>query len=470
MATGRIPGPIGAPGRPCEGVHDGTNGLFTSSTPGSLGLCHTNSDFGALCKQITQGASWVNTQQYAVRLLGSHSFGLGVAYGIGEELVSSVIELFDLAEMFVLADLYDVANSESPLWMQIVRDGALWPTKRLLSSIAHRHLEAELRQAKEERDLLIAGIRHLITHPVDALIALKDEYVRKWREFEIFRAQQSLISQFHAGVIFGGLLLEIMSAIASGVGLARAIAVAVPRIAKIVVLFDRTGHAVHARNPQSMSSSKTKPLLAETRPKAALQIEYGKTGPSAPNPEERIGARTKTNWRHEDAKAHGVVREPVQLPTTPMNERYLGEEIHGNTRSWVGARGAGPVTYYSDAERAKLRLTIRDGKFYGANGKLFDTRTEGTVHNLDRAIFVMDEHGNVFASCEPDVFRVHHSSLAQGKPVAMAGELEVQNGSLKYISNNSGHYTPSEEFFQRGMNHMREQGIDFSYVIDDHVK
>jgi hypothetical protein len=54
--------------------------------------------------------TWSSLQPVAFRLLGQYSFGLGVVYGIGENVGTSVVELLQLVKMLLLADLYDRAH------------------------------------------------------------------------------------------------------------------------------------------------------------------------------------------------------------------------------------------------------------------------------------------------------------------------------------------------------------------------
>ena len=44
------------------------------------------------------------------QVAGQYSCGLGVLYGLGENIVGSVVELGQLAKTFLLADLYDRAH------------------------------------------------------------------------------------------------------------------------------------------------------------------------------------------------------------------------------------------------------------------------------------------------------------------------------------------------------------------------
>lgn len=155
------------------------------------------------------------------------------------------------------------------------------------------------------------------------------------------------------------------------------------------------------------------------------------------------------------------------LSTIPMLSQYGGEHLPGNTvwdpASW-GTNGV--VRYLTPEESAARRVTVgADGKLYDASGKLFDTsRTMPHNGTPGRAIFVMDQHGGIYPSLgtEAHPSQFHHSSLLASRDVAMAGEIEVRNGQLRYISNQSGHYQPPNAMLEQGNNFLKAQGVDFS--------
>lgn len=156
------------------------------------------------------------------------------------------------------------------------------------------------------------------------------------------------------------------------------------------------------------------------------------------------------------------------LSTIPMLGKYDGEHVPGN-KIWEGWRADGSdgvVRYLTPEESAARRLTVgSDGKLYDASGKLFDT-SRISAHNASpgRAIFVMDQHGNIYTSLgnEARPSHFHHSSLLGGRDVAMAGEIEVRNGQLKFINNQSGHYQPPNNLLAQAETHLKAQGLDFS--------
>jgi uncharacterized Zn-binding protein involved in type VI secretion len=148
------------------------------------------------------------------------------------------------------------------------------------------------------------------------------------------------------------------------------------------------------------------------------------------------------------------------LETTNLHEIYIGEEIPNNPYSWT--QGQGTVKYFSNAERANYKVTVKNGKLYDANGNLFDTSDAMTWDGRNKAIYVMDGDGNLYIHKTQILYEIHHSSLGQGKPVAGAGEINVRNGVLQYIDNRSGHYQPSNRLFDQTIHELKDQGLSFS--------
>jgi hypothetical protein len=153
---------------------------------------------------------------------------------------------------------------------------------------------------------------------------------------------------------------------------------------------------------------------------------------------------------------------PLRLKS--LEREYLGEADALNPNRHFAPR---TVHYMSEAERADYRLTVRDGKLYDAEGNLFHTASGSTVHfgGGGRAMFVMDEQGNVYASTVQEVGRLHHSSFLAGAPVSGAGEIEVVDGVLTRISSRSGHYRPPPELQDQVLGVLGTRGVDITNVI-----
>lgn len=137
--------------------------------------------------------------------------------------------------------------------------------------------------------------------------------------------------------------------------------------------------------------------------------------------------------------------------TVSMDPDYVGEET-GDV--WGTA-----VTYLSAEEREAYKLLVgQDGLLYDANVQPFDTTGAGTVTGKGKAIFVMSETGDIYASLTQQAGIFHHSSFLAGGPVAAAGELEVANGLVKTVSNRSGHYTPDQSYTHQFVEQLWRKG------------
>jgi hypothetical protein len=153
---------------------------------------------------------------------------------------------------------------------------------------------------------------------------------------------------------------------------------------------------------------------------------------------------------------------PTDTPnysTTTMDPDYVGEE--------TGAVWGTSVKYLSATERAAYELKVgEDGLLYDAAKQLFDTTTAGTVTSKGKAIFVMSEAGNIYASLEHQAGLFHHSSFLAGGPVAAAGEIEVVNGLVKTVSNRSGHYTPDQSYTHQFVEQLWRKGATGTDAIN----
>lgn len=63
------------------------------------------------------------------------------------------------------------------------------------------------------------------------------------------------------------------------------------------------------------------------------------------------------------------------------------------------------------------------------------------------------------------VHRWHHSSLLAGESCMFAGELKVERGIVKVLTNKSGHYKPGEEATLKMLEELAARGMDLSDVI-----
>ncbi|MGI5221201.1 hypothetical protein [Nocardia sp. CA-290969] len=144
--------------------------------------------------------------------------------------------------------------------------------------------------------------------------------------------------------------------------------------------------------------------------------------------------------------------------TTPLQPEFRGEHLLGN-RQW----GNSVVRYLAPEERAPYWLFANNGLLYTGEQKPLDTTFTSTLWTPQggRAIFVMDEHGQLYASPYHLLGEFHHSSFLAGGPVAGAGEISAVQGQVRLISDHSTHYRPARRFTHQVVDSLRRQGISF---------
>ncbi|MFN7748095.1 MAG: hypothetical protein ACK5OO_04040, partial [Cyclobacteriaceae bacterium] len=162
----------------------------------------------------------------------------------------------------------------------------------------------------------------------------------------------------------------------------------------------------------------------------------------------------KKNGQNIDEIADLVGASGRQYKTKNMLGEYVGEE--------TGSVWGTSVKYLTSEERNAYELFVsKEGKLVDKTGLLFTTEGSSSVFasGQGKAIFVMDDNGRIFASKTQKVGEFHHSSFLGGKPVAAAGEIEVQQGVIKSISNRSGHYQPDHSFTNQFINELTTRGV-----------
>ncbi len=157
------------------------------------------------------------------------------------------------------------------------------------------------------------------------------------------------------------------------------------------------------------------------------------------------------------ALRHMTPKGITRYKTRKMLKKYRTEE--------TGAIWGTKVKYLAKAERQSYLLKVKDGKLYDSANKLFDSSKNIYGSARDKAIFVMDEFGNIYAATEQYAGLFHHSSFFAGKPVAAAGEFTVENGIITFVRGKSGHYRPKKYFLNQFVKELRGKGINIAEEI-----
>ena len=95
---------------------------------------------------------------------------------------------------------------------------------------------------------------------------MKADYRIRWNRLTQLKAEPSLPHQFEAGVIFGGLLLDVvllLLTVIDGVGIALKLAKEVPELLRVVQALARVDRAGHVVGRSGAAEGATEALRAE---------------------------------------------------------------------------------------------------------------------------------------------------------------------------------------------------------------
>jgi hypothetical protein len=148
----------------------------------------------------------------------------------------------------------------------------------------------------------------------------------------------------------------------------------------------------------------------------------------------------------------------------PLLDRYRYETQAGHPDNPFGT----PVRRLSDSQREAYRVYFDDEGVLrkASDGTPFDSSAAQTWDGQSKAIFVMDEDGNMYASTYQRAGEFHHSTLSNGQPVAGAGELVATNGRVQYITARSGHYQPGMPEMQNVANELARNNVSGVPIFD----
>lgn len=300
-------------------------GPFNSRVPGTVGAARPSD--ADVVNRLRSGLSWLDVQPAVVKLVGPLSFSAGVVVGMGEDIVSSVVELADLVKTFVLADLYDRAwggaangagfSLTDPIRMLVVAVGGAW-------------LREEAREARDQRDALIEALREAFNNPGEFFGAIKDEYVEKWEKFERLNAQTSISARFEAGRLFGEILLAVLGLLAGGAGLAKLGAKLGGKFAKLGRKLEKAAAGLKRRKGRGEKKIE-RGEAKENRPTAKQLESAQKKEPPGDRPKARVVTRDEAEKLLVDgglspAKAKDFVSSfdgPITAREVETGEKFL---------------------------------------------------------------------------------------------------------------------------------------------------
>src|SRR5439155_15548923 len=161
-------------------------------------------------------------------------------------------------------------------------------------------------------------------------------------------------------------------------------------------------------------------------------------------------------------------REWMRLPES--ENRSFWEWLKTQPRYYDELERESKLQYFTAAEREAYRITVQGGLLYGhlpGNKEPYDTKSFGAaLMNVEEgfAAFVVSATSPAMYAGEAELGKLHHSSFMAGAPVLSAGLIQVEQGRLVRITNQSGHYRPCAEHLYNALlflhrNHLPLSGV-----------
>jgi filamentous hemagglutinin len=157
------------------------------------------------------------------------------------------------------------------------------------------------------------------------------------------------------------------------------------------------------------------------------------------------------------------------LRVFPLQTKYVGENVAALDK-WNERES--PVKYFSQDKQEFQRLYFVGGELTFLKRPLkslvesMSTQPDNHGNLVPKVLdFVVTTDGRLIAA-RPKEDEIHHSSLAAGKPVLMAGEFKFdpQSNDLIEITNQSGHFRPDSDAFAKFLVALKGQGLNLDGV------
>ncbi|MBI2792980.1 MAG: hypothetical protein HYX61_13625 [Gammaproteobacteria bacterium] len=140
---------------------------------------------------------------------------------------------------------------------------------------------------------------------------------------------------------------------------------------------------------------------------------------------------------------HFLMKKETISLKVPFHNELKAESIHQNH-------------YLDSAQRAAYKVTIKDGLFYNADGRLL----EGPL------VYVLFPDYRLYAA---SVYaKLNHSHISSGLDLKGAGIMYFERGRLITVSNDSGHYKPTRSEMQDALKWFSDQNLHKPFIFEDH--
>ncbi|SMC28477.1 hypothetical protein SAMN02745857_03278 [Andreprevotia lacus DSM 23236] len=285
--------PLGSVSNP-GWLDKGTTTLTRSRSPDPVGSSNSTLDEAKQYAQraldsLRRASNWVDRNKVIVELLGPQSFTAGVGCGMLKGVAEGVYELGKLFTMLALAEYYEMRHSPD-FWVRMraritLATSPLGTLPLLAGQIFD--LDALCAAAYQERQQLFDSVKALVSQPELLGKVIKQGTADKFNAYMAYMQRGDLSGKFQGGVLFGGVLLDILLVIDGVTAVAKA-AVAIPRLMRAVNdlarLGMRAGRGADEATAAAAAMVATPPKVppAPKMPQAGLPPP--KVPPKAPDP------------------------------------------------------------------------------------------------------------------------------------------------------------------------------------------
>ncbi|WP_036286505.1 hypothetical protein [Methylosinus sp. PW1] len=181
---------------------------------------------------------------------------------------------------------------------------------------------------------------------------------------------------------------------------------------------------------------------------------------------DRIGAFEKSSKRQKFEMQRTILQKRIAELRSWLSKEGASADADGNVE--MANMGALKVVYDTTAAQQGLtRVYVNGGRLFhdALFRRPFSTKSMVThFSGLGKGVFVMSQEGNIHIHSHI-VGHYHHSSLLGGGAVACAGEIEVDNGLIKSMSNKSGHYIPDYRHLHQIFHQLKKKGVGLHFPI-----
>jgi len=422
MAT-KPPGVLGTASNPGQGPSRTNVGMGLFRTPSLTGLgnlADLEHKATELAHRIAHAVGWNETRSAAYNLVGRQSFTAGVVVGMGENLVSTVVSAVQLVQMLALAEYWESKQDHS--FMGRLRSSvftSLSPAASIGMVIASHFLpgfDAKAEKAFEDRGAIADAIAHAFTHPKEFFKSVTKAQEAKGKEFANHLKQQSLSGNFHAGVIMGELLFDLLMVIDLAVGLAK-LALAVPKLARFTEDIARLARELRVARKLEVKAAEGVPAG-----KALTQAEKDAAQNSMKGSAPQRSSTTPADAEPEFTKSEKGVYGEAQADTYMDEEKFqklngdlvkAGDPPLGKGIDGVWKNTSPPPEYViTEAKYGSSQLgTLKDGTRQMSDdwvdarlNKAVGEQTADVIRDADargqveKWLLHVDENGNVTKS------------------------------------------------------------------------